>query len=90
MKYQDLIEAGKKASGQSAIGLYSAKLRAIALYTESMCYYDGSDSLAWYYRAREYNALERYQEALYDLSRYLDTDNKHILRSKIMGFLREG
>ena len=85
MRYQDLIEAGKKASKQSAIGLYSAKLKAIALYTESLCYYDGSDSLAWYYRAREYNALERYQEALYDLNRYL-VGNDLILRSRIMAF----
>ena len=76
MKYQDLIEAGKKAS----------KRRAIGLYTESLYYYGGSDSLAWYYRAKEYNDLELYEEALEDLNRYLDTNNKHILRSKIMAF----
>ncbi|AXK90503.1 hypothetical protein CrV_gp091 [Cylindrospermopsis raciborskii virus RM-2018a] len=76
MKYQDLIEAGKNRS----------KRRAIALYTESLYYYNGSDSLALYYRAKEYNDLELYEEALEDLDKYLDTDNKHILRSRIMAF----
>jgi len=78
MKYQDLIEAGKKASGQSAI----------TLYTESLYYYEGSDSLAWYYRAKEYNELGLYEEALNDLNRYL-VGNKHVLRSKIMAFYQK-
>ena len=75
MKYQDLIEAGKKRTARRAIGLY----------TESLYYYGGSDSLAWYYRAKEYNDLELYQEALDDLNKYL-VGNDLILRSRIMAF----
>ena len=77
MKYQDLYNQGRLASGQEAIDFY----------TQSIALYDGDDNLAWLYRAMELNGLERYQEAIKDAEAYIDVKPNP---SRFMGWFQKG
>ena len=77
MKYQDLYNQARKLSG----------LEAVELYTQSLKLYDGSDNLAWLYRAMELNGLERYQEAIQDAEAYI---GKRPNPSRFMGWFQKG
>ena len=76
MKYQDLYNQGRELSGQEAIDFY----------TQSLKLYDGSDNLAWLYRAMELNGLERYQEAIKDAEAYIGKRNPY----SFMGWFQKG
>ena len=77
MKYQDLYNQARKLSG----------LEAVELYTQSLKLYDGSDNLAWLYRAMELNGLERYEEAIKDAEAYLGVKPNP---SRFMGWFQKG
>ena len=77
MKYQDLYNQGRLTSGQEAIDFY----------TQSLKLYDGSDNLAWLYRAMELNGLERYEEAIKDAEAYIGIKPNP---SRFMGWFQKG
>ena len=77
MKYQDLYNQARKLSG----------LEAVELYTQSLELYDGSDNLAWLYRAMELNGLEKYEEAIQDAEAYIGVKPNP---SRFMGWFQKG